>query len=106
MQSTSSFYTTGGYAQPAAYYTAGSAQPAAYYTAGSAPTVAAAPSIPYDMLGGPGDQLSREECLAFGVPVGSSWCSGPGFAPTVGATAYAPAAASYAYAPTGLEDQY
>ena len=41
-----------------------------------------ASNIPYHLLGGPGDQLSQEECTAFGVPPGSKWCSGPGFAPT------------------------
>ena len=34
-----------------------------------APTV----NIPYHMLGNVGDQLSPEECRAFGVPQGSTW---------------------------------
>lgn len=55
-------------------------------------------SIPYHQLGGPGDQLTPGECTAFGVPQGSSWCSGPGFTPAgVRAVGYgsAPAVAGY-----------
>lgn len=54
----------------------------------------------FNRLGAPGATLSPEECAAFGVPNGSSWCSGPGYAPT--GTGYAAGFSSPGgYATTG-----
>jgi len=53
--------------------------------------------FPYERLGGVGQQLSAEECAAFGVPTGSSWTN----APEGGGYANYYASAGFSSAPVG-----
>jgi len=55
--------------------------------------------FPYERLGGVGQQLSAEECAAFGVPNGSSWTSAP--AAQAGGYANYYASAGFWSAPVG-----